>query len=76
MKILIIKGCRVMIFDENCGHGHPVLIYINNRLECSGFEKKDKMNKNDIEYVYVGIHCKLIHYWIGYTPARILFTTQ
>ena len=34
--------------DVNCGQGLPVLIYINNKLECSGFEKKGEMIKNDI----------------------------
>ena len=42
------EGLQGMIFDENCGQGHPVLIYINNKLECSGFENKGKMIKNDI----------------------------
>ena len=34
--------------DVNCGQGLPVLIYINNKLECSGFEKKGEMIKNYI----------------------------
>ena len=46
--IVMMRDCRRIIFDENCGQGHPVLIYINNRLECSGFEKKGKIIKNDI----------------------------
>ena len=43
-----MRGYRRMIFDENCGQGDPVLMYINNKLECSGFENKVKIIKNDI----------------------------
>ena len=37
--------CQV---DKKCGQGHLVLIYINNKLECSGFEKKGEIVNNDI----------------------------
>ena len=26
------EGLQGIIFDDNCGQGHPVLIYINNKL--------------------------------------------
>ena len=45
---VMMRGCRRMIFDKNCGQGHLVLIYINNKLEYSGFEKKVEMVNNDI----------------------------
>ena len=43
-----IMDCKRIIFDENRGQGHPVFIYINNKLDCPGFEKKGEMIKNDI----------------------------
>ena len=48
MMIVIMRGFRRMIFDEKCGQGHLVLIYINNKLKCSDFEKKGEMVNNDI----------------------------
>ena len=45
---VMMRGCRRIIFVDYCGQGHPVLIYIDNKLECSGFEKKVEMIMNDI----------------------------
>ena len=37
-----------VFLNDKCGQGHPVLMYINNKMECSGFDKKGKMIKIEI----------------------------
>ena len=45
---VVMRDYRRVNFDENCGQGHPVLIYINNKSECALFEKGDEKIKNGI----------------------------
>ena len=42
------EGLQESDFDSNFGKRHLLLIYINNKFECSGFEKKGEIIKDDI----------------------------
>ena len=46
MMIVIIRYFRTVIFDEKCGRGHPVLIYIKKKSEFAGIEKNYGSIKN------------------------------